>query len=86
MPVLQLPSPDVDGLLPLSDLPWPTWMFFDEGSTAPCGVAGAAANVSVKFRNGEKQTLRFTPLCYNTSCLSLFDTPIVFGGTKHVET
>ena len=86
LPVLQLPSPDVDGLFQLSDLPRPTWMFFDEGSTAQCGVARAAANVSVKFRNGQKKTLRFTPLCYNTSCLSLFDTPIVFGGTEHVET
>jgi hypothetical protein len=86
LPLLQLPSPDADGLLLLSDLPQPEWMYFDEGSTAHCGVQGAAANVSVKFPDGGKKTLRFTPMCYNTSCLSLFDTPIVFSGTEHVET
>ena len=85
LPVLQLPSADADGLLVLSDLPWPEWMFFDEGPTSRCGVAGSPANVSVKFPDGKNKTLRFTPLCYNTSCLSLFDTPIIFSGTEHFE-
>ena len=83
LPVLQLPAGDVDGLLSLSDLPRPDWMYFDEGPTSRCGVAGSAANVAVKFPDGKEKTLRFTPLCYNTSCLSLFDTPIIFGGTEH---
>jgi hypothetical protein len=83
-PVLQLPAPDVDGLLSLSDQPWPDWMYFDEGSTSRCGVEGSAANVDVKFAAGESKTLRFTPMCYNTSCLSLFDTTFVFGGTERV--
>jgi len=79
LPVLELPAPDADGLLALSDLPRPEWMYFDEGPSAPCGVEGSAANVPVRFRNEEAKMLRFTPLCYNTSNLSLFDTPIVFG-------
>jgi hypothetical protein len=59
-------------------------MYFDEGATSRCGVAGSAANVSVRFRDRQEKRLRFTPLCYNTSCLSLFDTPVVFGGTEQV--
>jgi hypothetical protein len=86
LPVLELPTPDADGLLSLSDLPRPVWMYFDEGQTAPCSVDGAAANVSVKFRDGEQKALRFTPMCYNTSCLSLFDTPIVFSAAEHLQT
>ena len=86
LPVLQLPAPDTDGLLRLSALPYPDWMYFDEGPTSRCGVAGAPANVSVKFPDSKQKTLRFTPLCYNTSCLSLFDTPIIFSGTEPVGT
>jgi hypothetical protein len=86
LPVLQLPAPDVDGLLSLSDLPRPEWMYFDEGPTSRCGVEGSAVNVPVTFENGKSKMLRFTPMCYNTACLSLFDTPIVFGGTDHAKT
>ena len=82
LPVLQLPAPDADGLFQLSDLPRPDWMYFEEGATSHCGVAGSAANVTTRFPDGESKTLRFTPLCYNTSCLSLFDTPFVFGGVE----
>ncbi|MBM4143058.1 MAG: hypothetical protein FJ225_05630 [Lentisphaerae bacterium] len=71
-----------DGLLALSDLPRPEWMYFDEGATSRCGVEGSAANVTLRFPDGKQKVLRFTPLCYNTSCLSLFDTPIVFGGAE----
>jgi hypothetical protein len=86
LPVLELPPPDANGLLTLSDLPRPVWMYFDEGPTSRCGVDGSAANVSVKFPDGTQKDLRFTPLCYATSCLSLFDTPIVFGGPEHAGT
>ncbi|HOE67080.1 MAG TPA: hypothetical protein PLO62_11205 [Candidatus Hydrogenedentes bacterium] len=79
LPRLELPEPDADGLLSLSDQPRPDWMYFDEGATSRCGVEGSAANVPIAFPNGNRKVLRFTPLCYNTSCLSLFDTPIVFG-------
>ena len=82
LPLLDTPAPDADGLLPLSDLPRPDWMYFDEGATSRCGVEGSAANVTLKFPDGKEKILRFTPLCYNTSCLSLFDTPIVFGGPE----
>ena len=81
LPLLDLPAPDADGLLTLSDLPRPVWMYFDEGATSRCGVEGSAANVPVRFSDGNQKVLRFTPLCYNTSCLSLFDTPIVFAYT-----
>ena len=86
LPALGLPAPDEDGLMSFTDLPRPVWMYFDEGENAPCGVEGSAANVLVKFRDGEQKTLRFTPLCYNTSCLSLFDTPIVFGAAEYLQT
>ena len=86
LPILDLPAPDADGLLTLSDLPRPVWMYFDEGATSRCGVEGSAANVPVRFRDGNQRSLRFTPLCYNTSCLSLFDTPIVFGAPDHTGT
>ena len=62
-----------------------TLCHFDDGPTSRTSVQGAPANVSVKFSDGAEKTLRFTPLCYNTSCLSLFDTPIVFGEAPHVE-
>lgn len=39
--------------------------------------------MTVRLPNGNKKTLRFTPLCYNTSCMSLFDTPFVFGAPEH---
>jgi hypothetical protein len=83
LPLLELPAPDAEGLLELSDLPRPEWMYFDEGETSRCGVEGSAANVPVRFPDGTRKALRFTPLCYNTSCLSLFDTPIIFGGSEH---
>ncbi len=82
LPLLDLPAPDADGLLTLSDQPRPDWMYFDEGPTSRCGVEGSAANVPVRFPDGKQKVLRFTPLCYNTSCLSFFDTPIVFAGTE----
>lgn len=86
LPELLLPLADADGLLTLSELPRPDWMYFDEGQTSRFGVAGSPANVSVSFPGGEKKALRFTPMCYNTSCLSLFDTPIFFGGIERIET
>ncbi len=82
LPLLDTPAPDADGLLTLADQPRPDWMYFDEGATSRCGVEGSAANVTLKFPDGKEKVLRFTPLCYNTSCLSLFDTPIVFGGPE----
>ena len=85
LPALQLPPADADGLLPpLSEQPLPEWMYFDDGPTSKCGVAGAPGNVSVKFPDGNRKMLRFTPMCYNTSCLSLFDTPIIFSGTEPI--
>lgn len=81
---LRLPVADSDGLLALSELPLPDWTYFGDGPPACCGVPGSPANVPVQFPDGRERTLRFTPLCYNTSCLSLFDTPIVFSGTERV--
>ncbi|MEI6083163.1 MAG: hypothetical protein WCS70_02560 [Verrucomicrobiota bacterium] len=86
LPILNLPKPDADGLLTLSDQPQPVWMYFDDGATSRCGVRGSPANVPVRFQDGKQISLRFTPLCYNTSCLSLFDTPIVFGEPEYAGT
>ena len=79
LPELQLGEADADGLLHLSAQPLPDWPYFDEGPGARCAVEGSAANVTVKFSDGQLRTIRFVPECYFTSCLALHETPIVFG-------
>lgn len=85
LPTLKVPPADADGLLTLTEQPFPEWMYFEDGVTSRCGVPGSPANVAVVFPGGKERTLRFTPLCYNTSTLSLFETPVVFGGSRTVE-
>ena len=82
LPILKVPPADADGLLTLSELPMPEWTYFEDGQTSRCGVPGSPANVPVAFPDGKERTLRFTPLCYNTSNLSLFETPVVFGADR----
>ena len=41
-------------------------------------VNGYAMNVPLKFPNGEVKSVRFSPLCFNTSNLTLCETPLVF--------
>ena len=62
--------------------PLPVWSYFDEGPGARCWVEGSAVNVPVKFANGEVRELRFAPLCYNTSNLTLCETPLVFHSVE----
>jgi hypothetical protein len=38
--------------------------------------------VNLNFRGGVIRPMRFTPMCYNTSCMSLFETPVVFQGVE----
>jgi len=71
---------DSDGFLQLSNKPLPMWSYFEEGPGALCGVDEAAVNVPVKLAANEIKELRFVPLCYYTSNLSLWDTPISFAG------
>jgi len=78
LPTLRLPAPDADGLLALSDQPLPEWTYYEDGPTTRCGIPGSAANVPVVFPGDKELPLRFVPLCYSTSNLSLFETPIVF--------
>jgi hypothetical protein len=85
LPTLNVPPADADGLLTLTEQPYPEWMYFEDGQTTRCGVPGSPANVPVLFPGGKERTLRFTPLCYNTSNLSLFETPVVFGGSTAAE-
>ena len=63
-------------------LPLPEWNYFDEGPGSRTWVEGAVAGVPLKFPTGEIKTLRFTPLCYNTSNLTLCETPLVFGAAE----
>ena len=82
-PILQLDNlPDADGFvkLPLcpSERPLPIWSYFDEGPGAPTWIEGSAVESRLKFPGGAEHAVRFTPMCYNTSNLSFFDTPIVF--------
>jgi len=69
-----------DGFLELGPTPLPEWSYFEEGPGSRCGVQGASASVPVKLHDGQVKPFRFCPLCYNTSNLSLFETPIVFPG------
>jgi hypothetical protein len=71
---------DAEGFLRLPHEPLPDWSYFDEGPGARLAVGEAAANVPVRFPGGERVELRFWPLCYNTSNLTYYETPIVFAG------
>ncbi|MGO8752025.1 MAG: hypothetical protein ACLQNE_39290 [Thermoguttaceae bacterium] len=78
-PFIRLPDkPDTDGFVHFPPIPLPEWSYFDEGPGARCWVEGAAAAVPLKFPGNEIKTLRFTPLCSNTSNLTLCETPLVF--------
>ncbi len=82
-PSIQLPGrPDNDGLLQFPSTPLPDWSYFDQGPGARCWVEGAAVGVPLKFPGGEIKTLRFTPLCSNTSNLTLCETPLVFSDAE----
>ena len=85
VPAIQLDSqPDGDGFVHLPtcppERPLPEWSYFDEGPGAPTWVEGSAVEVRLKFPSGDVRPVRFTPMCYNTSNLSLFETPVVFRG------
>ena len=71
---------DAQGFLNLANLPLPDWSYYDEGPGARLGVGSAAANVPLRFPGGERAELRFWPLCYNTSNLTYYETPIIFTG------
>jgi hypothetical protein len=82
-PSIQLPGkPDAGGFVHFPLNPLPEWSYFDEGAGARCWVEGAAVGVPLKFPNGEIKTLRFTPLCSNTSNLTLCETPLVFRNAE----
>ena len=79
LPELQVDTGDIDDLTSLGDQSLPDWTYFDEGPGARCSVHGSAVNVPMKFPDGTMRSLRFVPECYFTSCLALYETPIVFG-------
>lgn len=82
-PSVRLPGkPDADGFVHFPPIPLPEWSYFDEGPGARCWVEGAAVGVPLKFPNGDIRTLRFTPLCSNTSNLTLCETPLVFRNAE----
>jgi hypothetical protein len=88
IPVIQLPiPPDADGFvkLPLCppDRPLPPWNYWDEGPGSPTWVEGSAAEVDLLYPDGNTHPVRFAPMCYNTSSLSLFETPVVFGNAEY---
>jgi hypothetical protein len=79
VPTLKLDrAVDADGFVQLEPGPLPTWSYWDEGPQSRTWVPGAVATVPLQLADGKVQRLRFTPMCYNTSCLSLFETPVVF--------
>jgi hypothetical protein len=78
LPELRAGPVDKDGFVTLGYEPQPLWSYFDEGPNARCGVGHVSANVPVRFPGGTEKTLRFWPLCYLTSDMSLYETPILF--------
>jgi len=81
---------DADGFvtLPLcpSDRPLPTWSYFDEGPGSRTWVEGAAVQVRLKYPGGAVLPSRFVPMCFSTSCMSLFETPVVFKDVEYSRT
>jgi hypothetical protein len=78
VPVLKLDrKADADGFVQLDPGPLPARTYWDEGPQSRTWVPGAVATVPMQISNGEVRQLRFTPICYNTSCLALFDTPVL---------
>ena len=70
---------DADGFLKLSRDPVPEWSYYEEGPGARTWVEGSAVNVPVKLSDGTRKDLRFSPLCYSTSCLVVNEVPIVMS-------
>jgi len=84
IPVIMLENlPDQDGFVrfPLCppERPLPTWSYFDEGPGSRTWVEGAAVEVRLKYPDGSILPTRFVPMCFSTSCMALFETPVVFG-------
>lgn len=87
IPSIKLDAPaDADGFLTLPlcppDRPLPTWSYFDEGPGSRTWVEGAAVEVRLRYPDGAVLPSRFVPMCFSTSCMSMFETPVVF---KDVE-
>ncbi len=83
IPIIKLNnSPDADGFIDLPlcppERPLPTWSYFDEGPGSRTWVEGAAVEVNLKYPDGSVLPTRFIPMCFSTSCMSLFETPVVF--------
>jgi hypothetical protein len=90
IPVIQLDvHPDANGLIKLPlcppDRPLPPWNYWDEGPGSPTWVEGAAVEVNLKFPDGKVVPSRFAPMCFSTSNLSLFETPVVFQDAENKE-
>ncbi|MBN1546231.1 MAG: glycoside hydrolase family 127 protein [Syntrophaceae bacterium] len=88
IPIIQLDkTADADGFvtLPLCppDRPLPTWSYFDEGPGSRTWVEGAATEVHLKYPDGSVLPTRFIPMCFSTSCMSLFETPVVFNDVEY---
>jgi hypothetical protein len=87
IPKIKLDVPaDANGFvkLPLCppERPLPPWNYWHEGPGSPTWVEGAGVEVGLKFPDGKVFSTRFAPMCYSTSCLSLFETPVVFQGVE----
>jgi hypothetical protein len=83
VPTLKLDArPDAQGFVHLptcpGERPLSDWTYFDEGPGAATWIEGSAVEVRLKFPSGEVRPIRLTPMCYNTSNLALFETPVVF--------
>ena len=88
IPSIKLDAPaDANGFLTLPlcppDRPLPTWSYFDEGPGSRTWVEGAAVELRLKYPDGAVIPARFVPMCFSTSCMSLFETPVVFKDVEY---
>jgi hypothetical protein len=75
---LELPPKDENGFYMFEHLPLPSWSFYEEGPDSRTAFEGVTVNAKIRFKCGVKGRVRFWPLCYNVSTLTLYTTPYLF--------
>lgn len=74
---LRLPEKDAEGFYKFAQNPEPLWTFFEEGPNSRTAIGHKSVNADIEFA-GEKDIVRFWPLCENISTLTFYKTPVLF--------
>ncbi|MDD3169910.1 MAG: glycoside hydrolase family 127 protein, partial [Eubacteriales bacterium] len=75
---ITLPGTDENGFYKFQHLPFPDWVYYDEGPESRTSFEGVSVNVELNFEDHSVKTARFWPLCYNISTLTFYEIPVVF--------